>query len=431
LSPPGMDFLWRMPWQGVFSECPGPVWVLLFLVSGVRCQVSGVRCQESAFPHQPSRNRSASKKGKRMKQLVIHLLDKMPYTRGLWQKVEKQGHQIEEQRNKIEKQDYHLEEQRNKIEEQWELIRKYRIQIEKQQEQIEKQRKLIAKQRKQVEKQGAYPAGHYYSPIPEKDDVLAYVKSMYPLREKLPDIDLNEEGQFSLLNQYTEFYGELPFPENREPGCRYYYDNGFFSYSDAIFLYSFLRKNEPKRIIEVGSGFSSAVILDTVDRFFSHRPEITFIEPYPARLETLLRRNDKDHVRIIDEKIQDVSLELFSSLESGDFLFIDSSHIVKCGSDLQYLFFKILPGLPAGIFVHFHDVFYPFDYPYNWLKEGRYWNENYFLHAFLSYNFEWRINFFNTHVATVFNDFIKNKMPLCARNKGGSLYIQRRRKGPE
>lgn len=277
--------------------------------------------------------------------------------------------------------------------------------------------------------QGIYPAGHYYSPIPAKDDVFAYIKSIKTVKTELPDIKLNEESQFGLLNDYVEFYKDLPFPEKQEPDFRYYYENDWYTYSDAIFLYSFLRKHKPKKIIEVGSGFSSAVILDTVDRFFSYRPEITFIEPYPKRLQSLLRSGDEHHVRIIAKNIQEVPSELFSSLESGDLLFIDSSHVVKCGSDLQLLMFGILPLLPSGIFVHFHDVFYPFDYPYEWLKEGRYWNENYFLHAFLSYNCEWSIYFFNDYVASSFADFIKNKIPLCVKNSGSSLYIQRERKG--
>jgi predicted O-methyltransferase YrrM len=287
----------------------------------------------------------------------------------------------------------------------------------------------IQQLREQIQTQGAYPSGHYYSPIPDKDEVIAYIDSRKPLNKSLPGVDLNEENQLELLHEYSQFYKELPFPEKQQQDCRYFYENDWYSYSDAIFLYSFLRKHKPKRIIEIGSGFSSAVMLDTIERFFSNRPEITFIEPYPDRLKSLLRNQDEDQVKIIEKKIQEVPLELFSSLESGDFLFIDSSHVVKCGSDLQLLLFEILPLLPDGVFVHFHDVFYPFDYPSDWLKEGRYWNENYFLRAFLSYNCEWSIYFFNTYMSFSFNDFIKDKMPLCTKNSGGSLYIQRKRKG--
>jgi predicted O-methyltransferase YrrM len=278
---------------------------------------------------------------------------------------------------------------------------------------------------KQVKKQGAYPAGHYYSPIPAEEDVLAYVNTRKPPGNDLPGIDLNAEKQHQTLDEYIEFYKDLPFPEKKTPGHRYYYENNWFSYSDAIFLYSFLRKNTPNKIIEVGSGFSSAVMLDTVERFFPNRPEITFIEPYPDRLLSLFKEGDRQKTRLIDKKIQEVEPAVLLALEPGDLLFIDSSHVVKCGSDLQFLMFDILPHLRPGVFVHFHDVFYPFDYPSRWLLEGRYWNENYLLRAFLSYNLEWSIEFFNTYAHLRFGDLIREKMPLCARNTGGSLYIKR------
>ena len=276
---------------------------------------------------------------------------------------------------------------------------------------------------RQIEKQGIYPAGHFCSPIPDKDEVLAYIDSRKPPKDELPGIDLHKEDQSVLLREYSQYYDELPFPEKQEPGCRFYYDNPWYSYSDAIFLYGFLRKHRPRRIIEVGSGFSSAVILDTTERLFSRRPEITFVEPYPDRLKGLFKGHDENQVKIIEKKIQEVPSELFSSLEAGDLLFIDSSHVVKCGSDLQLILFDIMPLLPAGIFMHFHDIFYPFEYPSEWLKKGRYLNEDYFLRAFLSYNSEWIVYFFNTYLAFAFGDFIKEKMPLCAKNPGGSLYI--------
>jgi hypothetical protein len=144
-------------------------------------------------------------------------------------------------------------------------------------------KKLAIKMRKA----GFFPAGHYYSPIPSKEDVLAYAKLRKPPNSELPGIQLNAQIQYELLTEYIQFYKELPFTEEQTPGHRYYYNNAWFSYSDAIFLYSFLRMYKPKKIIEVGSGFSSAVMLDTFDSFFSKRPEITFIEPYPDRLISL------------------------------------------------------------------------------------------------------------------------------------------------
>jgi hypothetical protein len=279
--------------------------------------------------------------------------------------------------------------------------------------------------RAQVDKQGAFPAGHYYSPIPERQDALAWVESEDGPPPQIPGIELNHEGQLRLLQEYRQFYDELPFPQEPREGFRYHYRNEWFSYGDAIFLYSFLRKHRPQRIIEVGSGFSSAVMLDTVDRFFPQRPDITFVEPYPERLKSLLRSDDEGRVDILECKVQEVPPERFLSLGAGDLLFIDSSHVVKCGSDLHYLMFDVLPRLPAGIFVHFHDIFYPFDYPRDWLAKGTFWNESYFLRAFLSFNREWEIHFFNSYVALALGDVVERTMPLCMKNPGGSLYIRR------
>lgn len=287
----------------------------------------------------------------------------------------------------------------------------------------------IGSLRKQIRYQGSYQAGHYHSPIPNHNDVVEYMKSPKRNVTELTDINLNKENQFKLLQEYYAYYDSLPFPEQKEQGSRYYYSQTWFCYADAIFLYSFLRKNKPKRIIEVGSGFSSAVILDTVEKFFDQPIEITLIEPYPDRLLSVLEPHDQERIQIINKEVQDIPTEFFTSLEQGDLLFIDSSHVVKCGSDVQFIMFEIIPKLSVGVFVHFHDIFFPFEYPAAWLAKGRYWNENYFLRAFLANNNQWDISFFNTYVAFAFKDFLEEKMPLCLKNPGGSIYIQKNGKG--
>lgn len=279
--------------------------------------------------------------------------------------------------------------------------------------------------RKLARDQGLYPLGDYSSPIPKKEEVLDYLESRKSRKIDLPDIDLSTDEQFEHLQAFQNFYKDLPFTEKPNANNRYFYEQTWFSYADAIFLYSFLRETQPKRIIEIGGGFSTAVILDTVERFFEKPLKITSIEPYSKRLRQLLRADDQNRIQILEQKVQEVPLEFFATLNSGDLLFIDSSHVVKCGSDLQFLLFQVLPNLSKGVFVHFHDVFYPFDYPDWVLLEGRYWNEVYFLRAFLSYNSEWKIHFFNTYAIYLFQEFIRGKMPLCLRNPGGSLYIRR------
>jgi hypothetical protein len=277
--------------------------------------------------------------------------------------------------------------------------------------------------RQQVNDAGENPPGDFYSPIPARGDVVEYLASKRD--ESLPEIRQNKEGQWELLKTFQTFYKDLPFPEMPSRETRYYYNQTVFCYADAIFLYCFLRHTQPRRIIEVGSGFSSAVMLDTIERFSLHPPSITFIEPYPASLKRIVRPGDAARVTILEEKVQKIPIHTFMELQRGDLLFIDSTHVLKCGSDVQFLFFALLPKLPDGVFVHFHDVFYPFEYPAEWLLKGRYWNEDYFLRAFLAYNSAWDIHFFNSYVGIVFKDFLREKMPLCLKDTGGSLYLQK------
>ena len=283
----------------------------------------------------------------------------------------------------------------------------------------------VSKLRKMLRQVGAFPPGHFHSPIPDPDEVLRRVEWMRAAKFEVRDVRFNHEQQFDLLQEFAKFYADLPFPVNQNEACRYYYDQTVFCYPDAIFLYSFLRQTKPSKIIEVGSGFSSAVILDTVDRFFAVAPEITFVEPEPVRLDRLLRNEDRKTARILKQQVQDVPLDVFRSLGPGDLLFIDSSHVLKCGSDLQFILFEVLPQLPVGIYVHFHDVFASFEYPERWLLRGFYWNEAYFLRAFLTNNNAWEIYFFNNYVRQRFEKFLEEKMPLCLKDIGGSLYLKR------
>jgi methyltransferase family protein len=270
------------------------------------------------------------------------------------------------------------------------------------------------------------PPGHFYSPIPALADVQRDHPRLFrdPVRT-LPGIALHEERQLDLLAGFKAYYAELCFPEKKVPGQRYFYENNFYSYSDAIFLYFMLRHLRPRRVVEVGSGFSSCVTLDTNDRFLGGDVRCTFIEPYPDRLLSLLEPGDASRIEIVQQRLQDVPLERFLELQGGDILFIDSTHVAKIGSDVSYIFTEILPALVPGVHVHFHDVFYPFEYPPEWVYGGRAWSEAYLLRAFLSYNREFEIVLFNTFLERFHRDLFAVEFPLCLRNTGGSIWIRR------
>jgi len=262
----------------------------------------------------------------------------------------------------------------------------------------------------------------YYSPIPSMDEIKVY-NFNHPLPETLPGIDLNVNEQLNLLDSFEAFYKELPFSDERSEGLRYYYKNGFYGYSDAILLHCMIRHLKPKKIIEVGSGFSSSVTLDTNEKFMGNSINCIFIEPYPERLESLLKNDD--NVTVYKKRLQEMPIEIFKGLDKNDILFIDSTHVAKFNSDVNYVFHKILPMLAHGVYIHFHDIFYPFEYPQEWLLEGRAWNEQYILRAFLEYNNDFKIVLFNTYLESMHEEKIKSRFPLLYKNTGGSIWIKK------
>lgn len=280
--------------------------------------------------------------------------------------------------------------------------------------------------RAQLEKcAGAYAPGHFHSPVPDAEDVARAIAFSERPVASLPGIDLGVDRQRDLLEELRPLYGTVPFRPERQPGLRYSFDNPAYSYSDAIFLYLLIRHRRPRRIIEVGSGYSSCVMLDTNDLFFGGGMGLTFIEPHPEGLHGLMLPGDRDRVTVLARPLQGVGLDLFRELEAGDILFVDSSHVSKAGSDVNWLFFEILPLLKEGVAVHFHDVFATLEYPAAWLNAGRYWNEQYLLRAFLQYNSAFRVLLFNTLLEERMPDWFEAHMPDCLKNPGGSIWLER------
>jgi predicted O-methyltransferase YrrM len=274
------------------------------------------------------------------------------------------------------------------------------------------------------EQAGAFPPGHFYSPLPSHAEIAeAWARGGFG--PPFAAVDLNEAGQFARLERFADYYSEQPFPEKAGPERRFYLDNNSYGHYDAIMLYSMLREAQPRRVIEVGSGFSSAAMLDLNEYTFGHRIEFTFIDPDMARLKALLRPGDEMKCTLIERRVQEVPLEVFARLGENDVLFIDSSHVSKIGSDVNRLFFDVLPALAPGVLIHIHDVAGNLDYPRDWLEDGRAWNEQYLLRAFLMYNSAFRIELFTAWLWNVKHAFIREKLPLCARGGGGQMWLRK------
>jgi hypothetical protein len=264
-----------------------------------------------------------------------------------------------------------------------------------------------------------FPPGHYHSPIPSQRDI-TYSRLHDPCPSSLPAIDLNLDGQLELLESVKPFYEEQPFTLHPNPRTRYHFTNDVYPCADAIVLYCLLRRFGPQRLIEIGSGWSTCVTLDTAEHFLAGPIELTLIEPYPDRLLTLVRPGDLDAADLRAEQLQDVPVSLFESLQKDDVLFIDSTHVSKTGSDVNYLMFEILPRLAAGVHVHIHDVHYPFEYPEGWVQEGWGWNETFLVRAFLQYNHAFTVEFFTDMLRKREAQRLAIDFPLLLESPGAS-----------
>ncbi len=272
------------------------------------------------------------------------------------------------------------------------------------------------------------PPGHFYSPYPDPSEYERRVAALLDRDRPLLGIDLREKDQLALLEELVPLVADAPFPEHRPEGdeerrWRYWYDNFAYAYGDGIVLHGMLRRLAPRRIVEVGSGFSSAMMLDTVDGWLPGT-EVTFVEPYPELLESLLRPGDEARVTIHRWAVQDVEPEVFAALEAGDVLFVDSTHVVKAGSDVNHLFFEVFPRLAEGVWVHLHDIFHPFEYPPAWVREGRAWQEAYLLRAFLTFNPHFAIRWFQDFLWQ-HHEAAMRRLPGVAVNPGGNLWLER------
>lgn len=162
-------------------------------------------------------------------------------------------------------------------------------------------------------------------------------------------------------------------------------DNDYFSTPDAEVLYSVVQLFRPARVVEVGSGNSTLLFRLAVEDARIDT-KITSIDPFPRRSVEAVADN------IIRSRAELTSVGTFAQLQAGDILFIDSSHEVRTGNDVLFIFFQIFPALRPGVVIHLHDIFLPHDYPQDWVAESRWgWTEQYLLQAFLTSNNEYDV----------------------------------------
>ncbi|OBJ36303.1 hypothetical protein A5630_07255 [Mycolicibacterium mucogenicum] len=272
---------------------------------------------------------------------------------------------------------------------------------------------------------GVFPLlDHYYEPLINP----TLLRRPLSAERDLPAVDMNVDEQLLLLDKF-DYADELrAFPREEQPGLGYYFENSMFGSGDAEFLYNIIRLYKPRRLIEIGSGQSTRIAAAAIT---ANRRENgnaacrhVCVEPYEAGwLEQL-------GVTVVRTPVEQLDKAMVDELEPNDILFIDSSHMIRPQGDVLHEYLELLPRLRSGVLVHVHDIFTPRDYPKEWIvDQNRFWNEQYLLEAFLSYNSQFKI------IAAV--NFLKHHYPeqisrccpvlgaeLSAREPG-SFWMQR------
>lgn len=251
----------------------------------------------------------------------------------------------------------------------------------------------------------ARPFNWYESPYADLEKIRKNENNIFSYDEEIQGICISISEQLEILNKMSKL--SLPQWDRGNKNNRYH-DNTWFGKGSASILSYMIQILRPNKIIEVGSGYSTAVMLDTNENYFDNRIRIQSIEPYPDRLKSLLKESDQ--LELKENFLENIPLTIFEELQENDILFIDSSHVSKVNSDVNYLFFEILPKLKKGVYIHIHDIYWPFEYPKEWIYEGRAYNESYMLRAFLMNNPNYSIVFFADMLKKKFADKINPTM---------------------
>lgn len=274
-----------------------------------------------------------------------------------------------------------------------------------------------------------FPLGHYYSPVYDPRELAEEPRRSQvwpPAPRETVGIDWREHEQVALCEGPFADQDRLQFQvEESDDPTQYFTANDQFPALDAWALEALIRHRAPRRMIEVGSGFSSLVSAHVNREYLNGTMEFTCIEPYPR--DFLVDGVDGiTGLRV--EKIQDTPLELFEELEAGDVLFVDTSHTVKTGGDVPWIYGEILPRLASGVAVHMHDICIPGDYPPEWVLQGWGWNESYLVRAFLTFNCEFSILFSSPLMVQRHPEALLSAFPGLTEHlerAGSSLWIER------
>lgn len=228
---------------------------------------------------------------------------------------------------------------------------------------------------------------HFYSPVPDTRE-LERRAGLWETDSEMPGVDLRADQQLETLRSvFARLRHECDFPlDDTGVPHQYFIRNGAFGLTSAAVLHCMIRHLAPRTIVEVGSGNSTyvsarAALMNGSDGKVTR---LIAVEPYPS---DTLRKGFPGLTRLLPRPAQEIGLPLFTDLQAGDILFIDSSHVVRIGNDVLFLFLEVIPRLQKGVVIHVHDIFFPRPYPREWIvRRRRFWAEQYLLQALLVCN---------------------------------------------
>ncbi len=262
----------------------------------------------------------------------------------------------------------------------------------------------------------------FYSNTPTVSDVensFEYTEPDAPFRSPTLFDDERMRRFIEEISVYSHEFNPPVSGDNRKP-AGFFWENPSFSWSDAMAYYTTIRHVKPSRIVEVGSGFSTLIALEAIEK--NGKGEIWCIEPFPHPL----LEERRDLINLVEEPVQNLTAEFFNStLTTGDILFIDSTHTVKSGSDCLHLYLRILPRIANDVYVHAHDISLPYAMPKNRvLKKHRHWTEQYLLYAYLLDNPKVEVLFGSLYNKLRFPDIMEKLMDGKRAPGGGSFWFR-------
>jgi predicted O-methyltransferase YrrM len=261
---------------------------------------------------------------------------------------------------------------------------------------------------------------HFYSPIPNTS---AIEESVWSQRfDRGGAWKLNEHSQLALIDELARFAPELEAIPEENDGAGFYWNNPAFCPTDAAVYYCLIRHFRPALILEAGAGYSTLIAASACAR--NGDTVLETIDPFPSPVvDTAL----PGLTGRVTAPLQAIQLAPFQALGENDILFIDSTHVCKIASDVNYLILSLLPSLNKGVLIHVHDIFLPWNYPRDWvLEKNIFWNEQYLLLAFLLFNDQFEVVLANHYLGREHSGSLLHAFPFLKDPGGCSIWLRRK-----